>query len=55
MNLDGGYSSTLGVAGANGESLMRRPYANETTRPIGNFLVYYEKPQSRGLFKRLFS
>ncbi|WP_053116504.1 RHS repeat-associated core domain-containing protein [Pseudomonas sp. P1.31] len=55
VNLDGGYSSTLGVAGANGESLMRRPYANETTRPIGNFLVYYEKPQSRGLFKRLFS
>ncbi|WP_180699376.1 RHS repeat-associated core domain-containing protein [Pseudomonas crudilactis] len=54
VNLDGGYSAGIGVVGANGQSLMRRPEEAEP-RSIANFIAYYEKPPTRSFFKKLFS
>lgn len=51
VNLDGGYSTVLGVVGAEGQSLMTRSYPGAPDRAVGNFIAYYQK--SPGFSQRL--
>ena len=51
VNLDGGYSTVLGVVGAEGQSLMTRSYPGAPNRAVGNFIAYYQK--SPGFSQRL--
>jgi insecticidal toxin complex protein TccC len=44
VNLDGGYSASLGVIGPSGETLMARSYPGGPERAIGNFIAFYPKP-----------
>jgi len=53
INLDGGQSTSLGVIGSRGESLMARSFPGQLDKEIGNFIAF-SKPVGffRGLFKR---
>lgn len=55
VNLDGGHSAGIGVVGAQGDVLYRRPQEGAPVRSIGNFFAYYQKSQKQGFFRKWFS
>ncbi|MBN6773167.1 hypothetical protein JRG42_04110 [Pseudomonas granadensis] len=55
VNLDGGYSAGIGVVGAQGELLYRRPEEGSSVRSIANFIAYYKKPPKQNFFKKWFT